>query len=316
MEPTATNEIVDKMRNNIRKVIIGKDDKIDLLLTALLAKGHVLLEDTPGTGKTTLAKALAASISGTYKRVQFTPDLLPSDVTGINIYNQKQQEFEFVAGPIFTNILLADEINRATPRTQSCLLEAMAEGQVTTDGVTRRLAQPFFMIATENPIETTGTFPLPEAQLDRFDMKLSLGFPTQEEEMQIINRHLSGSPITELEPVCILDDIIYLQKETSAIYVHDDIKQYVINIIHATRTHEQIALGINPRGMLSLIRMAQAYAFIQGRSYVIPEDIKHLVKPCLAHRLSSLTGSGGYNHALSLLESIMSTIPVPTENFE
>lgn len=316
MEQTSRNLIVDKIKNNIQKVIIGKDDKITLLLTALLAKGHVLLDDTPGTGKTMLAKSLAASINGTYKRVQFTPDLLPSDVTGINIYNQKQQEFEFVAGPIFTNILLADEINRATPRTQSCLLEAMAEGQVTTDGVTRHLAQPFFMIATENPIETTGTFPLPEAQLDRFDIKLSLGFPTPEEEIQIINRHLSGNPITELETVCQLEDIADLQQQVTEIYVHNDIKQYVINIIQATRTHEQIALGINPRGMLSLIRMAQAYAFIQSRSYVIPEDIKHLVKPCLAHRLLSFNGAGGYSHALSLLDGILSTTSVPTENFE
>jgi len=316
MEQTINYSILDNMQKNIQKVIIGKNDKIKLLLTALLAKGHVLLEDTPGTGKTMLAKALAASINGTYKRVQFTPDLLPSDVTGINIYNQKKQEFEFIDGPVFTNILLADEINRATPRTQSCLLEAMAEGQVTTDGVTRKLSQPFFMIATENPIETTGTFPLPEAQLDRFDMKLSLGFPTQTEEMLIINRHLSGNPITELTPVCQLEDIQTLQEQVTNIYIHDDLKQYVINIIQATRNHEQIALGINPRGMLSLIRLSQAYALINKRTFVTPEDIKYLVKPCLSHRLLSFNGAGGYTYALSLLDSIMSTIPVPTENFE
>ncbi len=316
METNGNTSILEKIQHNIQTVIIGKNDKIKLLLAALLAKGHVLLEDTPGTGKTMLAKALAASINGSYKRVQFTPDLLPSDVTGINIYNQKKQEFEFIAGPVFTNILLADELNRATPRTQSCLLEAMAERQVTTDGTTRPLPQPFFMIATENPMETTGTFPLPEAQLDRFDIKLSLGFPSEEEEMQIINRHLSGNPLTELSPVCQLEDIETLQKQAEEIYIHDDIKKYVLQLIQATRHHEQIALGINPRGMLSLLRLAQAYALLNNRSYVIPEDIKYLVKPCLAHRLLSLNGAGGYTYALSLLDHIMSTVPVPTEEFK
>lgn len=312
----AANTIMNRLEENIQKVIIGKDDKIRLVLTALLAKGHILLEDTPGTGKTMLAKSLAASIDGSFKRVQFTPDLLPTDVTGINVYNQKKQEFEFIAGPVFTNILLADEINRATPRTQSCLLEAMAERQVTTDGVTRKLLEPFFMMATENPIETTGTFPLPEAQLDRFDLKISMGFPERESEELLLKQFLDGYMAEELSPVCTLEEISALQAEAEKIYIHKDVQKYILDIIYATRQNGQITLGVNPRGLLSLTRLSQSFALLNGRSYVIPEDVKYLVKPCLGHRLLTLNSANGQALADSILDDIMSTIPVPTEDFE
>ena len=312
----AANTIMNRLEENIQKVIIGKDDKIRLVLTALLAKGHILLEDTPGTGKTMLAKSLAASIDGSFKRVQFTPDLLPTDVTGINVYNQKKQEFEFIAGPVFTNILLADEINRATPRTQSCLLEAMAERQVTTDGVTRKLLEPFFMMATENPIETTGTFPLPEAQLDRFDLKISMGFPERESEELLLKQFLDGYMAEELSPVCTLEEISALQTEAEKIYIHKDVQKYILDIIYATRQNGQITLGVNPRGLLSLTRLSQSFALLNGRSYVIPEDVKYLVKPCLGHRLLTLNSANGQALANSILDDIMSTTPVPTEDFE
>ena len=263
-----------------------------------------------------LAKALAASIDGTCKRVQFTPDLLPSDITGVNIYDQKTQEFHFIEGPVFSNVLLADEINRATPRTQSCLLEAMAELQVTTDGVTRQLPQPFFLIATENPIETAGTFPLPEAQLDRFALKISMGFPTAEEERIIMDHYINNDPLQELSPVCSPADLLNIQQQVTEVYLHNDLKNYIVSIIQATRHHEQIALGINPRGTLCLMRCSQAYALIHGRDYVTPEDIQALVKPCLCHRLLSFQNSGSQTFAASILDEIVRNVSVPIENFE
>ena len=315
MEFTSDHTKITALKDNMERVIIGKSDTITLILTALLAKGHVLLEDTPGTGKTMLAKALAASIDGSYRRVQFTPDLLPSDVTGLNIFNQKKQEFEFMPGPIFANILLADEINRATPRTQSCLLEAMAEGQVTTDGTTRKLQEPFFLIATENPIETTGTFPLPEAQLDRFALRLSLGLPSQEEELAILNRFLTENPLDTLAPVCTLSDITAAQQNVTQIFIHEDVKKYIVSLVHATRSHEQLSLGATPRGTLMLMRLSQAYAYLNGRSYVMPEDVKYLAVPCFSHRILTFGGAQASGLALSVMEEIISSVPVPTENF-
>lgn len=304
-----------QLEENISRVIIGKQPVIRLILTALLAKGHVLLEDMPGTGKTMLAKSLAASIDGSFKRVQFTPDLLPSDVTGIQMYNQKKQEFEFIAGPVFTNILLADEINRATPRTQSCLLEAMGEGQVTTEGTTRRLNEPFFIIATENPIETAGTFPLPEAQLDRFAIKLSIGLPDADEELAIIDRYIQDEPLLSLAPVCTLAELSQLQKAVCEIQIHEDVRKYIVDIICATRNHKSTGFGVNPRGTLTLMRLCQAYALFNNRSYVIPEDVKTLAKPCLCHRIISTTGIEGQTAAGRLIDEILRTVPVPTENF-
>ena len=274
------------------------------------------MEDVPGTGKTTLVKALAKSLNLDFARVQFTPDLLPSDITGVNIYDQKTQEFHFIEGPVFSNVLLADEINRATPRTQSCLLEAMAELQVTTDGVTRQLPQPFFLIATENPIETAGTFPLPEAQLDRFALKISMGFPTAEEERTIMDHYINNDPLQELSPVCSPADLLNIQQQVTEVYLHNDLKNYIVSIIQATRHHEQIALGINPRGTLCLMRCSQAYALIHGRDYVTPEDIQALVKPCLCHRLLSFQNSGSQTFAASILDEIVRNVSVPIENFE
>lgn len=315
MEFTSDHKKILALKENMERVIVGKSDTIMLLLTALLAKGHVLLEDMPGTGKTMLAKSLAASIDGTYKRVQFTPDLLPSDVTGLNVYNQKNHEFEFIAGPVFTNIFLADEINRATPRTQSCLLEAMAEEQVTTDGTTRKLPNPFFLIATENPIETAGTFPLPEAQLDRFALHLSLGFPTETEELCILDRFLTENPLDRLEPVCSLSDIHAAREDVMQIFIHEDVKKYIVSIVQATRNHEQLAMGATPRGMLALMRLSQAYAYLQQRNYVIPEDVKYLAIPCLSHRILTFHGAGVTELASTIMEDILSTVPVPTEHF-
>ena len=307
-------EKVAAIKNNIEQVIVGKSDVIDKILTALIAEGHVLLEDIPGTGKTVMAKTLAKSIDAEFSRIQFTPDLLPSDITGLNYYNQKEGAFVFRKGPVFCNILLADEINRATPRTQSSLLECMEEKQITVDGETRILKQPFFVIATQNPVETAGTFPLPEAQLDRFLMQISMGLPQREEEMQIVNRFIRNNPLAEIKPVIKKADLLDLQKAYKEIYIHPVLLDYLVRIVEESRTLKSVALGVSPRGTLAFVRAVQAYALIQGREYVIPEDIQILAVPVLAHRIILQGGMSGGSKAV--IKQILSAVSVPTEEWK
>lgn len=274
-----------KIIDNISKVIVGKQDPIKFILVALLADGHALLEDVPGVGKTLLARSLAVSIGGMYNRIQFTPDLLPSDITGFNIYIQHESRFDFRQGPVMANVVLADEINRTVPRTQSSLLESMEERQVTVDGTTYPLPSPFFVIATQNPVELEGTFPLPEAQLDRFLLKIDMGYPDQAEEIEILERFQEEDPLSSLSPVAEPGKIIELQQARKKIVVSKAVKEYITTIVHATRNNKMIKFGASPRGSMALMRSAQALAALEGRSYAIPDDVKKLVKPVLAHRL-------------------------------
>lgn len=304
-----------KIKENMEKVIIGKSQVIDLVLTAFVAGGHVLLEDVPGTGKTVLAKTLAKSMDCEFKRIQFTPDLLPSDITGVNIFRQNTGEFEFQKGPIFANIILADEINRATPRTQAGLLESMEEGQVSIEGTTYALEQPFFVIATENPLETLGTFPLPEAQLDRFLMKLSVGLPNKEEEIQMMERFMKNSPLEILESVVTKEEIMAVRNKVKDIYVHPLLLGYMADLVKRTREDSQVENGVSPRGTLCLLNAARAYALIQGREYVVPEDIKAVAVGVLAHRIQmrSMTESG--QKAINFIKSILEQVSLPTESW-
>ncbi|MCX7795482.1 MAG: MoxR family ATPase [bacterium] len=304
--------MIQQIIENIEKVIVGKRQVIEYFLTAILSNGHILFEDIPGVGKTMLSRAMAISLGMSFKRIQCTPDLLPSDITGVSVFNQKTQEFEFKPGPVFANLVLADEINRATPRTQSSLLECMEERQVTVEGVSIKLPKPFIVMATQNPIEYEGVFPLPEAQLDRFLMKLSIGYPSYEDEMEIIRIQRFRHPIEDLKPVATLDDVLSLQEKIKEVYVDETIIQYILDIVSATRKHSDIAVGSSPRGSLALYRTSQALAYIRGRDYVLPDDIKELTPLVLSHRviLKSESRLRGYTPR-SVISSILASIEVP-----
>lgn len=304
--------LAERVINNVEKVIIGKHQAVEETLLALLCQGHILIEDVPGTGKTILARAVARSIGCSFRRIQFTPDMLPSDVTGVSVFNQKSREFEFRPGPVFAQIVLTDEINRATPKTQSALLEAMDERQVTVDGTTYSMEKPFLVLATQNPIEYEGTFPLPEAQLDRFMLRIHLGYPDKASEIAILSAQQYAHPITTLDQVISQEELLEAQAVVKQVYVDDLIKEYIINLCNATRNHPDIYLGASPRGSLALYRTGQALAAIRGRDYVIPDEIKYLTETTLAHRLIISPAARIKNiDPREVIQDILSSVPVP-----
>lgn len=306
------HDLIAKLERNIESAILGKTDPVRLALVALLAEGHLLVEDAPGVGKTTLAKALSRSLACEYKRLQFTPDMLPSDILGSSVYLPNLGEFEFRQGPIFTNVLLADEINRTTPRTQSALLEAMSEGQVSVEGKTHFLKAPFFVLATQNPFEYEGTYPLPENQLDRFMLCMQIGYPDRNVEKEVLVNHREGQPVDKLQPVISLDQLQTLQAAVREVRVDDAINEYMLDIVHATRSHDELELGVSTRGAITLYKACQSYAFIQGRNFVTPDDVKRMVPPVLAHRLGirGVLREGQRDRAHQVLRQILAKIPV------
>ena len=307
-------EVAKKLQENVQRVFVGKEEAIKLALVAVLCEGHVLIEDVPGIGKTTLAKALSTSLGCTFRRIQFTPDLLPTDVTGLNWFNQKEQAFQFRPGPIMSQVVLADEINRATPRTQSALLEAMQERQLTVDGVTRQLERPFLVLATQNPIELEGTFPLPEAQIDRFMLRIVLGYPSENEENQILERFRQGDPLADLHAVTSPEELLELQKLRSEIRVEESVRGYIVRVGRETRAHAEIALGASPRATLALYQTAQAWAALQGRDFVLPDDVKQMAPHVLTHRLM-ISPQAQLRGRLpeELIADIVDSVPVPVE---
>lgn len=311
---TTVPDTANRVRENVGRVIVGQDDAVELVLVALLCEGHVLIEDVPGIGKTTLARSVARSLDCAFRRIQCTPDLLPSDVTGLYVYNQRDQSFDFRPGPVFAQVLLADEINRATPRTQSALLEAMQERQVTLEGETHELPRPFIVLATQNPIELEGTFPLPEAQLDRFLLRIGLGYPSINEEHEILLRYQTDDPLVNLSPVVQPAEVLAVQAAVRAIRVEESVRDYIVNVIRRTRDHSAVSLGASPRATLALFRTAQALAAVRGRDYVLPDDVKHLAPHVLTHRLHldpqvRLRG----RTATDVVRQIVAEVPVPVE---
>ena len=313
--PTATSQVVSQLQRSISQAIYGKEEAIQLSLITLLARGHLLIEDVPGVGKTTLAQAIAKSFHCTFQRIQFTSDLLPSDVLGVSVYNPVSREFEFRSGPVFANVVLADEINRTTPRTQSALLEAMNEAQVTVDGKTLALPQPFLVIATQNPVEHHGTYPLPESQLDRFLMRIKMGYPSHETEREILRKRVGDNPLDSIESVADVSEVLAMQEAVAHVKVDSSLHDYALNIVNRTRKSEQLALGVSPRGTLMLQRAAQARAFLDGRDYCLPDDFKHLAVSVFAHRVVASSRHASLQRRTetteSVLRDIVESVPVP-----